>query len=93
MTRYTVVWDRDFERDLINTWAEADSETRAVLTAVADWADDHLVIDPDQQGQSEPEPGLRSVVVPHPQFRLAVIYQVVPEDRQVRVVRMTFQRG
>ena len=37
MTRYTVVWDKDFEADLIDTWAAADSETRALLTSVADW--------------------------------------------------------
>lgn len=92
MTRYTVVWDKDFEADLIDTWAAADSETRALLTSVADWADEHLVNDPDKQGQTEPEPGLRSVVVPHPQARIAVIYQVLPDDRQVRLLRMTFRR-
>ena len=93
MTRYTVVWDQEFERDLINTWAEADSETRAVLTFVADWADENLATDPEKLGQREPEPDLRSVAVPHPNIRVAVIYQVLPADRQVRVVRMTFQRG
>jgi hypothetical protein len=55
MTRFTVVWNADFEADFTNTWLTSDSQIRAVLTDTANWIDKHLAEDADIKGQWRPE--------------------------------------
>ena len=91
MTRYTVIWDPDLEAHLIAAWVNSDSETRALLTEIANWVDVNLAFDPHSKGQADPE-SLRTLSVPISGARVSVTFLVLPEERQVRVVRLVFRR-
>ena len=73
-------------------WVIADSETRSVLTEIANWVDSSLTVDPDKKGQEWRELSVRVLAVPIGPARVSVAYQVLPEDCQVRVVRLMFFR-
>jgi hypothetical protein len=90
MTRFTVVWDPDVESPFIDTWVAGDSQTRALLTAIANWVDENLANDPDQKGQPRHDLAARIVAVPVPNSpaRVSITYRVLPDDRQVRVIRL-----
>ena len=91
MTQFTVVWDQDLERHFIDAWTRSDSETRAMLTDVANWVDQELAVDADTKGQSGPG-SIRILAVPISAAWASVAYQVVPEDRLVRVILLVFRR-
>lgn len=93
MTRYTVVWDAQVESHFIDAWIACDSQSRAVLTEIANWVDGNLADDPDQKGQSRDDLSVRILAVPvsNSTARVSVTYQVLPEDRQVRVVRLVIR--
>jgi len=92
MTRYTVVWNSDFEAQYTDAWTKSDSETREILTELANWVDRELVDDPVSKGRLSAEPLTYIAAVPNALARISVAYQVLPDDRLVRVVRMTFKR-
>jgi|GEM_PF-3680905 len=93
MTRYTVLWDEDVQSHYIQAWSAGDSDTREVLTEIADWVDKNLIEDPDRRGFARPDLSVRIAVVPLASFaaRVSVTFQVLSEDRQVRVVRLIFR--
>jgi hypothetical protein len=92
MTRYTVVWDSDVEVSFINAWIAGTSLTRAILSEVANWLDTTLAEDPDQKGQPRTADTARQIDIPirSTPAHITAIYQVVPEDRLVRVIRLVF---
>ena len=93
MTRYTVEWDPDVQADFIDRWVEADSPTRSIFTAAANWVDRELVVDPETKGKYRPDVDARIVDVPvEGNVLVAVTFHVHPEDRLVRVVRFLFLR-
>lgn len=94
MARYTVVWDPDVETSFLNHWIAGDSQTRAQLTEVAHWIDSKLSENAADLGRARPDLGARIVAVPlsTSQARVAATFEVYPEDRIVRVVRLTFRR-
>jgi hypothetical protein len=93
MTRYTVVWDADVETPFMNAWIAGDSRTRAVLTEIADWVDKQLAENPDVQGRPCPELSARTLDVPlaSSAARVSVTYQVLRDDRLVRVIQFAFR--
>ena len=95
MNRYTVIWDPDVEARFIGAWVAGDPQTRAILTEVADWIDASLAVDPGTKGLARDDLGVRILAVPctRSTARVSATYQILPEDRQVRVVRLTFRGG
>jgi hypothetical protein len=93
--RYTVVWDPDVESSFIGYWVAGDSQTRRNLTEIANWVDANLSEDPDNKGQTRLDLGARIVAVPltTSSARVSVAYEVWPEDRTVRVIRLTLRGG
>jgi len=90
--RYTVLWDTDVETAFINAWTAADSPMRAILTHIANWVDQNLAEDPDKLGQFRDDLNAYILAVPlsDSAARVAITYQVLADDRQVRVVRLLF---
>lgn len=80
------------ESQYINAWDSADSRTRTTLTQVANWVDANLAEDPDQKGQQRADLAARilAISVANSSARASVTFQVLPADRQVRVVRLHF---
>jgi hypothetical protein len=95
MTRYTVVWDTEVESRFISAWIAGDAHTRAILTEIANWVDNNLCEDPDQKGEPRPDLVARILAVPisGTSARVSVTYQTLPDDRQVRVVRLVIRGG
>jgi hypothetical protein len=93
MTKYTVVWAEEVEGPFIDSWVKGDSQMRAALTEIANWVDSNLSLDPELKGREAFDPGARVVVVPlaSSAARVSVIFETVPNDRLVRVIRMTFR--
>src|SRR5207244_1811288 len=93
MTRYTVVWDTDLQTVFTRTWTAGDSNMRSTLTAIADWVDTYLAKDPSLKGQAVPDQSARMIAVPFSvaTVRVDVTFQVLPNDRPVRVKRFTFR--
>lgn len=93
MTRYTVLWDTELDQHFVDAWVRSDSNTRNVLTDVANWIDSELSIDPDAKGRRDAHQGsLRILAVPNPDAQISIAYQVYPEDRKVIVLRLLFQK-
>jgi hypothetical protein len=87
MKRFTVVWDNDLESDFIRFWTEADSGLRALLTHASDWLDIRLSQAPESLGQAVEGESYRILIVPGTQPQsLEVVYQVLPDDRLVRIL-------
>ncbi len=95
MTRYTVVWDDDAETAFLNAWIAGDSRTRAILTDISNWIDTNLAGDAELKGQAASVQLVRVIDVPLPNAHghVSVTYRVLPDDRQVRVVRLTIRGG
>lgn len=90
MTRYTVVWHPDLSADFTEVWLYSDSPMRAALTHASHWADVNFELNPEHLGR--PLEGLpyRVVVVSGPEGRhVEIVFEVVPADRQVRIIRFT----
>jgi hypothetical protein len=95
MTRYTVVWDADVESQFVSAWISGDTRTRSILTEIANSVDNSLSEDPDQKGQPRSDLGARILAVPiaGTTARVSVAYQVRPDDRQARVIRLLIRGG
>lgn len=93
MTRYTVLWDEDVEKPFIEFWLAGDSALRAKLTEIANWIDSNLAETPDRQGIYWPDEDARIAEVPlaSSAARVSVTFEVVPQDRLVRIVRLTLR--
>ena len=91
MTRYTVVWDKEVEDPFMNAWFAADSHRRAVLTAIANWIDRELAVDPGIKGRPQPVGRVIEVTLPNSTTRVSVTYRVFPEDRQVRLTLLVIR--
>lgn len=91
MTRYTVVWDDDAEAVVLSAWIAGDSTVRATLTSISDWIDANLATDADVKGVAVPAEMARAIDTPlrGTSASARVIFQVSPDDRQVRVIRIT----
>ncbi len=95
MTRFTVVWDPDFQASFINAWLASDSRTRTILTEIANWMDKYLAEDAEVKGRSRAEISARSidVTLPSSPARIEVTFKVSPDDRQVCVIQLAFRSG
>jgi len=93
MDRYTVIWNADLQNEFTALWSKSDSPTRTNLTEIANWVDRHLAVDPESKGRAAPEVDGRIAYVPVPYALVTVTYRVLPDDRQVHVVRFNFTRG
>lgn len=78
---YTVVWQPTALQQLAAAWVDA-TDRRAV-TRASDQIDTLLGFAPAQVGESRD--ALRRVLVVPP---LAVIYEVIEDDKQVRILRV-----
>ena len=92
MTRYTVIWDDDLLDYYIRFWTKSDAQTRETLTQVANWVDRYLEFDANTKGRPTIDGELQVTYVPVALARVTVTFEVFPDDRQVRVLRMTFVR-
>jgi hypothetical protein len=92
MTQYTVVWDSDVEVAFIEEWIDGDSQLRALLSEIANWADRNLKDSPETLGELDPDQA-RFVAVPltATHIRASVAYKVSSEDRIVRIIRFTIR--
>lgn len=88
MTRYKVMWSNDVEEPFINYWIKGNSQTRAVLTEIANWVDTTLSQDPEQKGRPREDLGARLIAVElaTTPAHISVTYEVYPNDRLVRVI-------
>jgi hypothetical protein len=95
MTRYTVAWSPDLEATYLEAWLASDTETRAILTDIANCLDQELADDPDLKGQKLPDLDGRliDVVLPSTSAKITAVYKVLPNDRMVRVLRFIFRQG
>lgn len=84
MTRFTVTWHPDEENRLAEIWMQAGD--RSAVAAAADRVDRELNPDGDQKGTPLVDDVRLLVVSP-----LAVIYQVLEEDRQLKVLQIMRQ--
>jgi hypothetical protein len=91
MTRYTVVWDDDAEAAYLSAWIAGDSRMRVILTRISDWIDANLASDAEIKGRAVPAQSARAIDVslPNTNSQVSVTYQVSPDDRRVRVIRVT----
>lgn len=64
MIRYTVVWDRELDDAVANAWIDGDAAMRRTLTAISDWLDRNLAVDPDTKGEPRTEDAVRTIQVP-----------------------------
>ncbi|MEX2170155.1 MAG: hypothetical protein WD851_12660 [Pirellulales bacterium] len=89
------MWDADVEAHFIGAWVSCDSQARAVLTDIANWVDRNLADDPNEKGRAIDDLAARILAVPvsASTARVSVTYQVLTDDRQVRVVRLTIRGG
>ena len=90
MTRYTVVWDDDAEAVLLSAWIAGNSTVRATLTSISDWIDANLANDANQKGAAVPAEMARAIDIPlrGTSASARVIFQVLSDDRLVRVIRI-----
>lgn len=81
MTLYTVVWHPAARELLAEIWLHA--HDRADVSRAADSIDRSLKHDPAEQGQHEYDRVYRILYAP-----LEVFYEVIPEDRIVKVAHI-----
>ena len=79
--KFTVVWSRDAESDLGQSWIDADSRVRADITVAANFCDEMLATNAHRIGESRS--GKRRVVVIPP---LVIHFEVIVDDRFARVL-------
>jgi hypothetical protein len=91
MIKFTVTWDDEVERPLIDAWIGGNSQTRSILTEIADWVDTALSRDPELKGRPREDLGARVIAVElqSTSANISVTYQVSLEDRMVRVILLT----
>lgn len=94
MNRYTVLWDTVLEQHFTDAWVRSDSDTRDILTEVANRIDSQLSIDPERKGRRDAQgDDLRILAVPTSDAQTSVVFRVYPEDRQVLIVRLNFRKS
>ena len=79
--KYTVIWTRTAEQELVNLWLDASQ--RAEITQAAHAIDRALANDPETKGESRR--GGRRILVEPP---MAALVRVVAPDRMVRVLHV-----
>ncbi len=72
MTQFTILWDADLERHFIDAWVDSNSETRAMLTEIANWVDAYLEFDPHMKGQ-ETADSVRILTIPIHAARVSIV--------------------
>lgn len=77
---YTVLWALDAEEELVRIWMRSGS--RGAVTKATDGIDKLLRTNPDIKG--EPFDNRRVLHVPP----LLVVYEIIPDDRLVRIVQV-----
>jgi hypothetical protein len=88
--RFTVVWATDVQDDFIDHWLIADRKHRQFLTDMANAIGRELAFAPETCGSQLPsEPALRVWSVPQISPAASVVFEVLEEDRVVRVLRIT----
>jgi hypothetical protein len=92
MNRFTVIWDENIQTDFIDAWVKSDSETRTVLSDLANLIDESLSVSPDLKGKPAPEEGVLLVTFVIGLAAATVFYRLHPEDRAVRIIRMVIRR-
>ncbi|HRX80886.1 MAG TPA: hypothetical protein P5307_17575 [Pirellulaceae bacterium] len=93
MTRYTVLRDNALKQHFVDAWVRSDSDTRNVLTDVANWIDEELSVEPEAKGRPDVgQDNLRILAVANSMAQISIAYHVLPEDRKVIVVRLLFRR-
>jgi hypothetical protein len=95
MASFTVVWDAELESSYIEAWLFSDSASRATLSEVANWLDRELGLDADLKGQPVRELPHRTidVILTSTTAHVSAVYEVLAEDRLVRVQRLVFRRA
>ena len=86
--RYTVTWASEIETDLLGRWLSAKPAERQHLTRCVYHIDRAVLRNPEQKGAPlRGHPGLRFYVAPRvpPQPYVGVVYEVLADDRVVRV--------
>jgi hypothetical protein len=87
---YTVVWATDVQNDFIDRWIDSDSEARQRLTDIANAIDRELSIKPETKGEALPsEPALRVWSLPGFSPTVSTVFELLPDDRIVRVLRIS----
>jgi hypothetical protein len=77
---YTVVWAPDAEEELVRIWIRSGS--RQHVTSATDKIDRLLRMQPQSQG----EPWFDKLTLHVPP--LLVVYEVIPDDRIVRIIQV-----
>jgi len=89
MARHTVLWSGDVQGDFTELWVDSDSSRRNRLTDIANTVDRELAVSPEALGELLPsEPELRVWELPGFSPPVSVVYEVLPDDRVVRVLRL-----
>lgn len=83
--KYTVVWDSSAIDELATMWAEAPSFVRGQITRAVDDIEAALQRRPEDLGESRRE-NVRLVIA----LPIAIVYELFPDDRQVRVLAIQF---
>ncbi|MBI5757357.1 MAG: hypothetical protein HZA46_02420 [Planctomycetales bacterium] len=86
--RYTVTWAPETETELLVLWLSAKPAERQHLTRCVNHIDRALLRNPEQKGAPlRGHPGFRFYVAPRvpPQPYVGVVYEVLGDDRVVRV--------
>ncbi len=88
MDRHTVLWSGDVQDDFTKLWVGSDSSGRNRLTDIANTVDRELAVSPESLGEPLPsDPKLRVWELPGFSPPVSVAYEVLPDDRVVRVLR------
>ena len=92
MNRFSVFWDEQIQTDYLDAWVKADSESRVVLTELANLVDESLSDSPALKGKPAPEEGVLLVTFVVGLAAATVFYRVHAADRVVRIIRMVIRR-
>jgi hypothetical protein len=87
--RFTVVWATDVQDDFLEHWLISDRTQRRFLTDLANAIDRELAFAPVNRGSPLPsEPALRVWSIPQARPTASVVFEILAEDRLVRVLRI-----
>ena len=96
--RYTVTWSDEAEQGAGSQWGSRDPEVRRVVNATVALIDSTLLQDPGEVGRPDPESDRPDLNVrlwePEVRGRRAFVqFVVLPMDRLVEVLRVSFPSG
>jgi hypothetical protein len=87
--RFTVVWAPDVQDDFIEQWLVSDSAGRQHLRNIANSIDRELALQPETRGTPLPSaPAVRVWRLPQFSPAVSVTFEVLADDRTVRVLRI-----